>query len=372
MTVYIEYKDGKVLSRKGESALFESGKGRNYIKNLGVLKKADFKEVTDTYSLYTLGFDVKVGDITINKATHGAAIYTEITEANTDLTSTLKKGGIQFMSASEGASFTISGYVDTGNDLIIINSNEGAKINYTHPSDRYFNHNNKIFAMKGIEVSLGSKYLINNSKAADNSGKIIFDDCKFINVGTAIYYGSVKTMGMSLIQFNKCDIVTTGALQLVNLNTTTVMNDYKNIKFYDCTLSSGSQNNFVLVNSATAAQTGDNPTSLIEVKNCTFHNLRPNTSYINVPWCGNIKFNKNLVSVYSLTQNGTMVNTNTDSNGKSSIDVSDNYYYVNNFNSKTLKTVPSAAESVTSESSYPFNTNTFQVKAAYAGYGANR
>jgi hypothetical protein len=67
-----------------------------------------------------------------------------------------------------------------------------------------------------------------------------------------------------------------------------------------------------------------------------------------------------------------MVNTNTDSGNLSMIDASDNFYYVANFSGKTLKSKPSDSESVTSESTYMFNTNTFAVKAEYAGYGATR
>ena len=85
ITVYIEYKDGTVLSRKGESALYESGKSRNHIRNLNILKKADFAPVTDLYALYEMGYDIHVGDIIINKEINNTATPKwNITQQNTD------------------------------------------------------------------------------------------------------------------------------------------------------------------------------------------------------------------------------------------------------------------------------------------------
>ena len=371
ITLYIEYTDGTVLSRTSEKALFESGKGRNYIRNLGTLRKADFTKITGLYSLYSLGYDIAVGDMTINKTTHTASIL-NVTEANKDLSVEFKKGGVYFINQNDECSFTIGGYVDVAGDLIIIGNNPSGKVSYNHSSTHYYNLANGTFAMKGVSVNLGSKYMINNSKCTNNTGKIIFDDCSISNAQGSLYYGSKADIGISLFQFNKCDIVTTSNIQLLNLNKTTVMNDYTNIKFTDCTFSSASMAGFILVNSATATQTGTAPTSALEVKNCTFHNLRPNPSFINVPWCGNLKFNKNLVSIYSLTGDGTMVSANTDSGNLSVIDASDNYYYVKNFSEKTLKAKSSDSQSVTSEMAYMFNTETFVVKTEYAGYGATR
>lgn len=372
VTLYIEYTDGTVLSRKGTAALFESGKGRNYIRNLGTLKKTDFTKVDGLYVLYNMGYDITMGDLTVNKETHPTASIVDITEANTDMTANFKTGGVYFINQNENCSFTIAGYVDVAKDLIIISNNPSKKVNYNHSADHYFNLANGTFAMKGVSVNLGTKYMINNSKCTNNTGKIIFDDCSISNAGITLYYGSKADIGISLFQFNKCDIVTTSAIQLLNLNKTTVMNDYTNIKFTDCTFSSAGMTGFILVNSATATQTGTVPTSALEVKNCTFHNLRPNPSFINVPWCGNLKFNKNLVSIYSLTSDGTMVSANTDSGNLSVIDASDNYYYVKNFSEKTLKAKSSDSQSVTSEMAYMFNTETFVVKTEYAGYGATR
>ena len=370
VTLYIEYTDGTVLSRKGTADLFESGKGRNYIRNLGTLKKTDFTKVDGLYVLYNMGYDITVGDLTVNKETHPTASIVDITEANTNMTANFKTGGVYFINQNENCSFTIAGYVNVAKDLIIISNNPSKKVNYNHPA-YYFNLANGTFAMKGVSVNLGTRYMINNSMCTNNTGKIIFDDCSISNAGASLYYGSKADIGISLFQFNKCDIVTTNTIQLLNLNTT-VMNDYTNIKFTDCTFSSASMTAFILVNSATATQTGTAPTSALEVKNCTFHNLRPNPSFINVPWCGNLKFNKNLVSIYSLTADVTMIKTNTDNGNLSSTDVSDNFYYVYNFNGKTLKTKPSDSQSVKSEPTYMFNTNTFAVKAEYAGYGATR
>lgn len=373
--IYVEYDNGTVYTRSTTSQIFPSGKARNTIANMGTFGKSHkFTQVNDLYSLYNMGYDIKVGNISINIANYSTATLTSLTNADTDLTAILKKGGIHFIEGDTDKSFTISGYVDVANNLIIINNNPENKIRYSHSESHYYNLNNSTFAMKGIEINLGTKYMINNSKCTDNSGKFIFDDCKIDNVAASFYYGSKANVGISLFQFCNCDIVTTGAIQFLNLNKTTVMNDYEKILFHNCTFSATSLQNFQLINSASASQLDSAPdiSSILEVKNCSFHNLRPNSSYINIPWGGNIRFTKNLISIYSLTQNGTMVNVNTDTEKASSIDTSDNYYYVNNFNNKTLKTTTYETDNVKSEDAYMFNTNTFVVKPAYAGYGALR
>ena len=72
VTVFIELEDGTVLSRKGKSPLFESGKSRNYIRTM-ILDRNYFKEASQLYDLYDMGYDIKVGDIVIDKETFGEA-----------------------------------------------------------------------------------------------------------------------------------------------------------------------------------------------------------------------------------------------------------------------------------------------------------
>ena len=271
VTVYIEYKDGKVLSRKGESALFESGKGRNYIKNLGVLKKADFKEVSDAYSLYTMGYDVTIGNLTINQATHGAA--TLITNESTN--KTLEPNGVYFIdSAAENVTMKNAG------KLVVLSADEKmatvtkagqVAVNATDGED--------YFVMQNIKFVTGmtSGNMLGGGKGDLAYETIYFENCKFeVPKNMNFMYAQLPISNFVMID---CDVrlhATTSDKNMLQTKTTSTYASvvFRNNVFY-CT--DGDTANYKIFNNNNATITS------LEFKNNTVASVYPKATvgYVN-------------------------------------------------------------------------------------------
>lgn len=213
VTLYIEYKDGTVLSRTGESSLFESGKARNYIRNLNTLQKKDFKPVTDLYSLYNMGYDITLAGKVINKATYGEATYVSDESTNKSITS----AGIYFID-SNATNVDISGAF-TKNALVIGNDMT-CRSNISVNNTIKWNANTIAF------------YNLNFIDNTDNSlfqanaagGALLFDNCSLTTDDdkSQLIYSSAD---MEKIAFYNCDInVLANNKYIANISNKTLSN----------------------------------------------------------------------------------------------------------------------------------------------------
>ena len=178
ITLYIEYTDGTVLSRKGESALFESGKGRNYIRNLGTLKKSDFTQVNDLYSLYNMGYDIMIAGKAINKDKYAATHIQVDSESKT----VAKAGGVYFVDSDTELTLT----AETYNNLYIIGNNPLEKTVVNITGTVKWATNNTL-GFKNIDLKEGTG-LNSQLFQAVNGGSVLIDNCKLNpNKYTIIY-----------------------------------------------------------------------------------------------------------------------------------------------------------------------------------------
>ncbi len=92
LTIYVQYSDGTVKSCKISSQLFEEGKTRNCIRNLNTIPSDKLKVVTDLYALYSIGEDVTIGSVTVNKTTYPTVNYINATSTDKTL-----KAGVNFV-----------------------------------------------------------------------------------------------------------------------------------------------------------------------------------------------------------------------------------------------------------------------------------
>ena len=168
ITLYIEYTDGTVLSRKGESALFESGKGRNYIRNLGTLKKSDFTQVNDLYSLYNRGYDIMIAGKAINKDKYAATHIQVDSESKT----IAKAGGVYFVDSDTELTLT----AETYNNLYIIGNNPLEKTVVNITGTVKWATNNTL-GFKNIDLKEGTG-LNSQLFQAVNGGSVLIDNCK--------------------------------------------------------------------------------------------------------------------------------------------------------------------------------------------------
>lgn len=213
VTFYIEYKDGTVLSRTGASALFESGKARNYIRNLNTLQKKDFNPVTDLYTLYNMGYDITLAGKVINKATYGEATCVSEESTNKSITS----AGIYFID-SNATNVDISGAF-TKNALVIGNDMT-CRTNISVNNTIKWNANTIAF------------YNLNFIDNTDNSlfqanaagGTLLFDNCSLTTDDdkSQLIYSSAD---MEKIAFYNCDInVLANNKYIANISNKTLSN----------------------------------------------------------------------------------------------------------------------------------------------------
>lgn len=220
VTFYIEYKDGTILSRKGESALFESGKARNYIRNLNTLQKKDFKPVTDLYTLYNMGYDVNIGDKVINKATCGEA--TLVTESMS-----LNNTGIYFINSGvENVSMPAKTYdKDT---YIIGNGTNRADVKLSGTIQWKAN----TLAFKNI--NLVDDYTGDLLKPNAANGSILFENCALTTDSekSQLIYSNTTIINMA---FLNCDIkVAADTKEIIKMGVSGVVTNlhlYNNIFF---------------------------------------------------------------------------------------------------------------------------------------------
>lgn len=288
VTFYIEYKDGTVLSRTGESALFESGMARNYIRNLNTLQKKDFKPVTDLYALYNMGYDITLAGKVINKAMYGEA--TLITE-NTNLTTATTN--VYFVDSAAELTYNIGSNLSK---LIIIGNDpeKKSRINASSQFRLVPTDENDIFVLYNMDIIGGASNLFTLN--ANGAYKYVGFINSNINMGTnkkPIYYMANADRIIDTFTMDGCNFVTSGdtqyIIQLAKASTT----EYPNIIFRNNIFYSTEENGhaeFYLVGNGTSTPVGN----FIVDKN-TFANVYP------VNRNNEVKHYSNILSVTSYT-----------------------------------------------------------------------
>ena len=298
VTLYIEYKYGTVLSRTGESALFESGKARNYIRNLNVLRKADFKPVSDVYSLYTMGYDVTVGDMTINKETHSAKLITA-SEANTSLYNQFNNGGIYFLAVSGEGSFNLHSNVTAKQSVVLIGNASDAKISID-VNGKNINHAAGTIALKNIELKTGSNtnYVFANNNTTADVDAFILDDCVVTDLMKPLWYVNVADYTLKNLTLVNTDIALTGATNIIDLAKTTSLGN-ESVIIKNCILYSTSNTVSRIINNSQnlTAWTAD-----VVFEDNTIFNLHAGSKngLLHMAGASSVNFKNNLVNFYSL------------------------------------------------------------------------
>lgn len=298
ITIYIEYKDGTVLSRTGASALFESGMARNYIRNFNVLRKADFKPVSDLYSLYTMGYDVTVGDMTINKETHSAKLITA-SEANTSLYNQFNNGGIYFLAVSGEGSFNLHSNVTAKQSVVLIGNASDGKISID-VNGKNINHAAGTVALKNIELKTGSNtnYVFANNNATADVDAFILDDCVVTDLKKPLWYVNVAGYTLKKLTLVNTDIALTGATNIIDLAKTTSLGN-ESVIIKNCILYSLSNTVSRIINNSQnlTAWTAD-----VVFEDNTIFNLHAgsNNGLIHMAGASSVIFKNNLVNFYSL------------------------------------------------------------------------
>lgn len=270
VTLYIEYTDGTVLSRKGTAALFESGKVRNYIRNLGTLKKSDFTQVNDLYSLYNLGYSIEIAGKSYNKS--NLNLTTKLINTNDQV---ISDNGLYFIDPTVT---NISINKENGfSNLFVIGNNQVQKATISLGNTIRCGSNSQV-CFKNISIlPYTANMFVHNNKDATIK-RIAFDACN-ISLPTSgkFFIFNDDTRSINECAIYNCDIkVTENTQSLITARENYTLIDLYNNIFY----SEDNRQTFKLFRSDRPVD-GSNYTACpveikdIRIENNTFINVYP-------------------------------------------------------------------------------------------------
>ncbi len=204
VTIYVKYSDGSVKSCKINSQLFEAGKTRNCIRNLKTIPSAKLKTVTDLYALYTIGVDVKVGSVTVNKITYPTVNYISATSTDKTL-----KTGVNFVDADVVAELPTE---DVALPFIVAGNTEGTRTVLTAASQVKFASSatiaDNVVEFQNVSLStdgIAEGYLLANTQ--DNTmERIALTDCRVDIVGDKNLSYMLSARNLNTFIVKDCDI----------------------------------------------------------------------------------------------------------------------------------------------------------------------
>lgn len=359
VTVIIELEDGTILSRKGTNPLFESGKSRNYIRAM-ILNAKYFTEETEPYVLYTLGKDIKIGDIVLNKAVNKNAKKITATEANTNVYNQFKNGGIFFMETSGEGSFVLNSNVDVTSDVILIGNNMTSKV-LIDMNGKNVNHTAKTVALKNLELDTDAytNYVFANNNATADADAFILDNCSVTDLVKPLWYVNVVAYTLKNLTLVNTDIALAGGTNIIDLGKTTSLAN-ENVTIKNCILYGASNYVSRIVNNSQSlsAWTAD-----VVFENNTVFNLHAGSSngLLHMAGANSVVFKNNLVNFYSINATEYVIRIWKTTNTNYSVD--NNHFWArasagipSDLTFYSNVKVESAASAITS-GAYPFTSN---------------
>ena len=322
-----------VLFRKGESALYESGKSRNHIRNLNILKKADFAPVTDLYALYEMGYDVTIAGKVINKSTYREATLITDKSSNKSITS----AGLYFID-SYVTNMEISGAFTQ--NLIVIGNDLTRKSNISVNNTIKWNANT--LAFYNLNFTDNTENSLFQANAA--GGTLLFDNCALTTDTSKnqLIYSSAE---MERIAFHNCDInVLANNKYIANISNTTLSNfDFINNIVYSAAGTIRYQFKFIV---------GNTTVTNLNLSNNTIATVFPYTygkvaeNYTKISQLNNLVCNNNLfyVAKYSDSIDATIFSATPISKV-----VSNNHMYKEESATEKLKVVDNIYVSATTD-----------------------
>lgn len=253
---------------------------RNSIKNLGNISGSAYSN--DRYTAFMGGASIEIAGMTYNKADFAATDILALNSSDptqADLYSQASgKNRILFL---EGDGFTTSKSIIVSKNIVLVSRYEGqmAKFSPLHYGSL---RANGAIAMKDVYFSStqtagGNSF--NNNSTTGHTSNFHFDGCK-LELNKTLIYASETTFGISSIRLKNCNVnynLASGK-QLINLGTSTVMAEYKDIQidnnvFYS-PVSIASQ--FVNCNSASTLGNQDNNIEISFRNNIVYNIGSPN------------------------------------------------------------------------------------------------
>lgn len=221
--------DAKTNSRVSVDGIADTQFARKDILNLGSLSAMPGSAYTSWYEYYQLGYDIKIGSKTINKATNGDATLWTADNAVTVLNkSSLEAGGVYFLKTVGTGSFkNENNPTITNSTYLLSDSNLPAEVNMTNT----FNLAEGALYLKGLQLAITGKsyFFAVNKNTSDSMSEFIMDDC-IVNQNVASFistHSSYPSYGVKRVEMVNNKFVVGTAANIVNIT-----NSYTGISVY--------------------------------------------------------------------------------------------------------------------------------------------
>lgn len=221
--------DAKTNSRVSVDGIADTQFARKDILNLGSLSAMPGSAYTSWYEYYQLGYDIKIGSKTINKATNGDATLWTADNAVTALNKTsLEAGGVFFLRASGTGKFSNANNPTIANSTFLMSdTDQPVEVNMTNT----FNLADGALYLKGLELGISGKtyFFAVNKNTSDSMSEFIMDDC-IVNQNVASFIStnsSYPSYGVKRVEMVNNKFVVGTAANIVNIT-----NSYTGISVY--------------------------------------------------------------------------------------------------------------------------------------------
>ena len=273
-TIVLSMGDGSQIAKRTEKAITLKS---NQILPMKALAKAEYDEHLNYFVKYRDGFDLTIGDITINKTNQGAPTLVCDVRNNTDI----NKEGVFFVSPeSQKVNLKTSNNVAYGK-YVVIGMNEGQRSKAILASHLFLSEAGTVFMLANLEVSYGADASIVRGHPS-KFGSIVLNDCSF------------KKMTRTLLDFNNGTIAETMDLDRISISNSEFGFNTAAAYILLSSTTNVALSNFVFENNIVYASTGVTMTDFklvsgysngkglsftnYKLQNCTFHNTTPANS----------------------------------------------------------------------------------------------
>ena len=226
---------------------------RNHILSIGKVS-ALFEEGGDEpshdgrYEAYMAGEDIVIGNVTINRSTHGSATLLTAEDAVVALSkSSLEAGGVYFLKAVGTGSFSnTNNPTITKGTYLLSDTDERVPVSMTNT----FNlADNGVLGLQGLDLTISGKdyFFVVNKNTSTSFDTFVMDDCAVASPKSMISTnGSYTTYGIKHIVITRSDFKISVATNLVNISSTyTGISVYESFLFTDNTIYSSTGSNIL-------------------------------------------------------------------------------------------------------------------------------
>ncbi|MGN1211928.1 MAG: hypothetical protein ACI4TM_09605 [Candidatus Cryptobacteroides sp.] len=347
ITLYFVYKDKTVKKISSSKALNVNGQ----VKDLGdVVTKA--KALTSGEA-YELGFDIRVGDVILNKNINGDANY--VSNTNETAVNLTLSSGVNFIEGTFQISSNSS--LKISSDTYII-ANKSATLNF---NKKNMLHNAGILGIKDVTIdgSSNSNYLFSTLNATVDAKQFILDGCTI-------------TTPIPVFSLYNC---TSTCKNLYIIDTDIKLTDNRTIFDLSATTVSSTPETITIKNSILYAENNLTSAKLVQVRdienvifdNNTVYSLNTTANNGLIQSTGtieNLSLNNNLFTFNPVSADSEKVVNGT----VTSPTVENNYFY----NSEEAKTMTLYGSNLVSWESSPICSDTHPFDSYKTGAGATR